>query len=1703
MLQRHSKFIGAILHLLMVVTLSACPGFDPGDAMEMPLPRPGGIASTLNPSPSAEPRPSPSPDSSPSPTPSSSPNPSPSPDPISMPSPTPVPTLAPSPMISPSPSSAPPSGGLSLSHSPKVVFASKVVGGNDTVTLQVRNDGVAEATGLRAGEPLFKSPFGFAGGSYPGGGSCGTNLAVGDQCTIVLKFSPLEVGSFADRFILAHDAGSVSRDLEGTGLGIASLSLSDGNIFNFGGRPIGTSGSHLFTLTNNGSADATSLRPTNLEMPLPPPFNYTDFAFPGTGGDCGTTLAHGQSCTLSVTFAPTQTVLSNAAISVSFQDGLNSSPQAVTRAIKGTGNALTALTITSAPILDFGSKPAFSTSEATLTVTNTSPSLATALLSNDLNAPFSFKGGSYPGTGGNCGTELAAGASCNVVLLFSPVGVADFDGVFHLNFFDGAETVFSERQMTGKGISGAVLGIAEAPLYDFGKKATTSSNEYSLTISNSGPVPATAIAQGISLSAPFSYPGGFPGGGTCQANLNPDVSCTVKVRYSPTVDGPSDSEVRIAYHDGGTNRTVSTTVAGTGAGAAFLTLSEASFNFEQVVKGNSPVHEFILTNNGGVEATDLREGIPALTAPFSFEGGSFPGTRGTCGKNLKNGESCTIAVSFTPTTVDGSFGTFKVAYHDGLTQTFVAGDVEGSGSESALLTISDEPIFDFESKAQGSSNEHIFVLTNRPGGQPATLITQVGTVGSSFSMKAGDYPNKCTSTLNAGINCNLIVVFSPTAPGTVTGTLRIRYNNGSSTAPPDLARQMTGRGANGAELELSENAGESFSDFGPQIVGVTTTKKLTLKNIGEVTATAIQMGTTALIAPFSYNGGTGIFPGNGVSACQGTLAVNDSCFIYVNFFPLAAGAAVDGAVSVNYYDGVSTKAIERMIKGSGLAQTSALRITATEGDGSYKFGAPPLHIQVVFDRAVTVAGGIPTIQLNSGGSNQIATYSATSGDTLIFTYAITATDDVARLDVVGAITLNGATIKDAGNQVAKLNLPVGTHPQSLASIRSIRIDNQPPPAPAPPMAPATVNTNSIPYSWDPATDNDPSGIASYEIQVFDGGIVVATQTVFTTFYEFTGGVNGKSYYAKVRAFDRAGNASAFSLRGTDARVELPPALTLGLNMPVLYRGQGAIAKGTVTRDSSVGQATVNLALTDASSSISIPPNVTLSEGMTYADFPIAVSATSDVAIQGTKFATIQATCSGCQSSKIGFQIADRRRIYFGTASKANDLWDAGSGHGWTGPLASRICNLSFGGTCYDQSFTPSTFQASAEAGQIFEVNARIGHYTGQIYSAAGTLIVSGSSLQSTMLVYFQGDPLNGFTRTVKATPNINYERDYSFRNSVVADSTGLRVTYQKTSANYAWAAPDIEIGSQPAYVTLKNSPRVDPSILEVQLFLTEEAVASSVNTSTVSIVGPNGPINSGVTITANDPDGNGYAGSYSITISGDLPLMTNYLFKLSRDILPRSGVASFDFNGNGNLADSDDEITLNLADTLRFDFKLLPYVATGLERGFTIVKDSTIASAINWGWTVALQRQEMLALDSLNSLRRDWVYARSYSSPSFFNVKVLPNRKYKARVYIGHPTLALSKSAVIAVTGATQAINPGVTLGTVAIGNYYFDKTLNKYVVPPLAAGVYDTTVITGVSDANGLFQVSMASNGLSQPFWYAAGMDIWDATSPDPGLNY
>ncbi len=165
------------------------------------------------------------------------------------------------------------------------------------------------------------------------------------------------------------------------------------------------------------------------------------------------------------------------------------------------------LTISAGPVYDYGEKPSGSLNDKTFTVSNSGGQAATSVAAGTpaLSAPFSFKGGSYPG-GGTCGSSISAmGGSCTIIITFAPTGIAasstgvSFNDTIRIGYSDGVANQIANRQVEGTGTP--TSGNLDLNFNFTGKKVTSLG-------SNSDVIRALAVDAADRIVAVGSADGG-------------------------------------------------------------------------------------------------------------------------------------------------------------------------------------------------------------------------------------------------------------------------------------------------------------------------------------------------------------------------------------------------------------------------------------------------------------------------------------------------------------------------------------------------------------------------------------------------------------------------------------------------------------------------------------------------------------------------------------------------------------------------------------------------------------------------------------------------------------------------------------------------------------------------------------------------------------------------------------------------------------------------------------------------------------------------------------------------------------------------------------------------------------------------------------------------------------------------------------------
>ena len=268
----------------------------------------------------------------------------------------------------------------------------------------------------------------------------------------------------------------------------------------------------------------------------------------------------------------------------------------------------------------------------------------------------------------------------------------------------------------------------------------------------------------------------------------PSTGCTLSITFTPTASGARSATLSITDNAGTTSAATQTaSLSGIGNAPATDTLSASSLTFAQQQIGTTSAAQTItLTNSGGVPLTL----IAASVSPGDFS------VVNSCGNSLAANSTCAFHVTFSPTAVGTRTATLTITdqFHY-QTVTLTGTGIAGPGVSLTPVSLS------FPATGVGlTALAQTLTLTNN-GGLPLTISGVVASPGFTIAL------NSCSSALAINTACSLTVVFAPTAPGPVTGTLTFTDN-----APSGM--QTTTLSGTGIDFALTSTGATSATVAG-------------------------------------------------------------------------------------------------------------------------------------------------------------------------------------------------------------------------------------------------------------------------------------------------------------------------------------------------------------------------------------------------------------------------------------------------------------------------------------------------------------------------------------------------------------------------------------------------------------------------------------------------------------------------------------------------------------------------------------------------------------------------------------------------------------------------------------------------------------------------------------------------------------------------
>ncbi len=563
-----------------------------------------------------------------------------------------------------------------------------------------------------------------ATGDFAVTNNCNGPVPTNSSCSALVTFKPTASGTRTGTLTVTDSASNKSWQVVLNG-GVPPITLTP-TALTFAAQAVGTTSDvQIVKVANTGQGASYAIS----SIVVSGDFVWNkDLNFSCEGAALG---LYG-SCNVEVAFKPTASGTRTGTLTIT--DTASNSPQ--TAALTGTGVGPVTL---SATALSFADQAVGSTSAAqTVTLTNSGQAaltIATIAASGDFAET------------NTCGGSLAVGATCNLVVTFTPTASGTRTGT--LKITDNAAGSPQTVALSGTGIAPAAT--LSAMTLSFAQQSVgLASAAQTVTLTNSGQA-ALAIAA-------ISASGDFAETNTCGTSLTAGAKCNIAVTFTPTTTGTRNGLLTIT--DNATSSPQVVALSGSGiTPVPVATLTPATLTFSaQAVGSTSSAQTVTLTNSGQA----------ALTITSIPASGDFAETN-TCGTSLALGANCSIAVTFTPTDSGSRSGMITVTDNaTGSPQTVTlsgTGTSVGVAAGSSNLTIS---------TAGGSATDAITISSLQGFSGMVGLSCTVQTVGNET---VHDMP---TCTLNP-----TQVQVANNSP--VSATLTVSTDGETSSARPALA----------------------------------------------------------------------------------------------------------------------------------------------------------------------------------------------------------------------------------------------------------------------------------------------------------------------------------------------------------------------------------------------------------------------------------------------------------------------------------------------------------------------------------------------------------------------------------------------------------------------------------------------------------------------------------------------------------------------------------------------------------------------------------------------------------------------------------------------------------------------------------------------------------------------------------------------------
>jgi hypothetical protein len=463
------------------------------------------------------------------------------------------------------------------------------------------------------------------------------------------------------------------------------------------------------------------------------------------------------------------------------------------------------------------------------------------------------------------------------------------------------------------------VDMSPASPYTFANTAVGSSATKTVTVSNPGP--DDEVFSGAPTLA-GANPGQFSiANNTCTGTVASGTGCSFDVTFAPTAAAAASAAVQFAASPAIADYQVS----GTGTPGGSISVDATSLDFGGVKLGTSSAKTVTVRNTGSDNVT--LGSIVASQSQYTVSGG--------CGGTVlaKNGGSCAITVTFTPTTAGALSADLTIPY-TGASDVSKVVSLTGTGTQPLLTFTPSTGLTYSIGIGDTTAPQTLSIKNNGDATMNISGITIAGTDAARFAISS----KTCGATLAAGATCTVSVTFTPNAAGVFNATVHVADDALDNPHDANLTGTATVPGVQTTPTSLT------FASQQDGTLG--TTMQVAVKNTS--TSASLKVGTLTI---GGTNKGSFIFAANGDTCSGKTVAPGATCTVKITFRPQLIGPKSAALQIPSNADATANVAL----LGTSLAPPAVKGVHGSSGCTKANIGwttpTPPRYVKVLIVRS--------------------------------------------------------------------------------------------------------------------------------------------------------------------------------------------------------------------------------------------------------------------------------------------------------------------------------------------------------------------------------------------------------------------------------------------------------------------------------------------------------------------------------------------------------------------------------------------------------------------------------------------------------------------------------------------------------------------------------------------------------------------------------